>query len=78
MKHIITCNIIDVCMIIIICCILKTVSHRHCNNNIADVEQEVMLHMQHILPQETKLTMSLVLVSSMVFCIFQSNTSSSA
>ena len=32
------------------CCILKTLFHRFCNNNITDVAQEVMLHMQHILP----------------------------
>ena len=32
-------------------CILKTHSHRLCNNNIIDVAQEVMLHMQHILPK---------------------------
>ena len=35
---------------IVICCILKTVFRRHCNNNIANVAQEVMLHMQPILP----------------------------
>ena len=28
------------------CCILETHSHRRCNNNITDVTQEVMLHMQ--------------------------------
>ena len=33
------------------CCILKTLSHRFCNNNITDLAQDVMLHMQHILPQ---------------------------
>ena len=53
------CHITVVDVIIIVgimpCCILKTVFHRRCNNNIIDVAQEVM---QHILPQETKLTMS--------------------
>ena len=28
----------------IICCILETLPHRLCNNNITDVAQEVMLH----------------------------------
>ena len=32
-------------------CILTTLPHRLCNNNITDVAQEVMLHMQRILPQ---------------------------
>ena len=30
-------------------CIIKTLVHRLYNNNITDVAQEVMLHMQHIL-----------------------------
>ena len=36
---------------IFICCISKTLSHRLCSNNISDVAQKVMLHMQHILPK---------------------------
>ena len=31
------------------CCMLMTVFHRRCNNNITDVAQEVMLHMQYII-----------------------------
>ena len=38
-------------IISLICCILKTHSHRLCNNNITDVAQEMMLHMQYILPK---------------------------
>ena len=32
------------------CCILtcKTLPHKLCNNNITDVAQEAMLHMQHV------------------------------
>lgn len=26
-------------------CILETIAHRHCNNNIIDIAQEVILHM---------------------------------
>ena len=32
------------------CCILKTLPHRLCSNNITDVAQEVMLHRQQIFP----------------------------
>ena len=39
-------------------CILKSVSHGHCYNNITDVAQEMMLHMQHTLLRKLKLTMS--------------------
>ena len=42
--------------VIYTCCILKTRSHRLCNNNVTDVAQEVMLHnMQHIIPEEVRL-----------------------
>ena len=39
----------------------------HDNNIITDVAQEVMLHMQHTLPKETKLTTSAASVSPRVF-----------
>ena len=52
----VSCSSCSILLDIFACSILKSVSHRRCNNNITDVAQEVML--QHSLPQETKLRMS--------------------
>ena len=49
-KNFIPRNLSAIMVLLAHYCILKTLSHRFCNNNITDVAQDVMLHMQHILP----------------------------